>query len=72
MLKLNRYSRSGFYIGDNIYVKVLRVYRDGCVEIGVKAPPEIKVFREELVHRNKEEQREKKEESHGRGESVQG
>lgn len=38
-------------IGDSIVVKILGVSKGGTVRLGVKAPAEVNVFREELIER---------------------
>ena len=47
MLVLTRKLGESFVIADSITVTVLRV-KDGSVRIGVQAPPQMKIFREEL------------------------
>ncbi len=52
MLVLTRKIDQGIIISDNIYIKVLGVERDR-VKIGISAPKETIVLREELVARDK-------------------
>lgn len=59
MLILTRKVDQGLVIAGNIYVRVLGVERDR-VKIGIAAPREIIVLREELLER--EEEAKKKEE----------
>ena len=55
MLVLTRYRDEVIRIGDDVKIRVVDV-RDGRVRIGVEAPPEVAVWREELyeVMRRKE------------------
>ncbi len=50
MLVLTRKSGEGLWIGDDIRIQVLEV-RDGQVRIGVKAPEEKGIYRDELYDR---------------------
>ncbi len=50
MLVLTRKSGEGLWIGDDIRIQVLEV-RDGQVRIGVKAPEEKGIYRDELYER---------------------
>ena len=50
MLVLTRKSGEGLWIGDDIRIKVLEV-RDGQVRIGVDAPEEKGIYRDELYER---------------------
>jgi carbon storage regulator CsrA len=52
MLVLTRKVDQGIVISDNIYVRVLGVERDR-VKIGISAPLEITVLRQELLDREK-------------------
>ena len=54
MLVLTRKIDQGILISDNIYIKVLGVERDR-VKIGISAPIEISVLREELAARDNEQ-----------------
>ena len=47
MLVFTRRRQEAIRIGDRIEVRVLRVGRDG-VRIGIKAPPDVPVHREEI------------------------
>lgn len=51
MLVLDRKIGEGFWIGDRIYVKVLDIGRRR-IKIGIQAPEEYSVVREELVERS--------------------
>jgi carbon storage regulator CsrA len=53
MLVLSRKVGEGIQIGDNISVSVLRI-APGVVRIGVEAPPECTVIREELKDQSAE------------------
>lgn len=53
MLILTRKVNESLLIGDDIEVVVLSV-RGNQVKIGVKAPPEVSVHREEIYHRIKQ------------------
>ncbi len=52
MLVLTRKVDQGIVIAGNIYIRVLGVERDR-VKIGIAAPKEIPVLREELLERDK-------------------
>jgi carbon storage regulator CsrA len=65
MLKLKRYRGQGIYIGNNIFVKVLKIGRDGCVELGISAPNEVKILRSELCHKNNDRKEEAENENSG-------
>jgi carbon storage regulator len=56
MLVLTRKLGENIRIGDSIKITVLEV-RSGQVKIGIEAPPEIKVHREEIYARIQEENR---------------
>jgi carbon storage regulator len=47
MLVLSRAGRQGIWIGDDVYVTVLSIYR-GRVKLGIEAPANVRVDREEL------------------------
>ena len=51
MLVLTRYPGQNILIGENIKVKVLRVSHDN-VHIGIEAPGEINIVREEIRERD--------------------
>lgn len=48
MLVLKRKNGQGIKIGNDITVRILSIDKDGIVKIGIEAPREIKVFREEI------------------------
>jgi carbon storage regulator len=56
MLVLTRKLGENIRIGDSIKITVLEV-RSGQVKLGIDAPPEIKVHREEIYARIQEENR---------------
>jgi len=58
LLILTRNSGESIIIGDNVNVRVLGT-RGNQVRLGIEAPIEISVHREEIYHRIKKEQREK-------------
>ena len=66
MLVLTRKIDQGILIADNIYIKVLGVERDR-VKIGISAPVDIPVLREELAA--KDDQRRKRAEKDGRSQA---
>jgi len=66
MLRLKRYRGQGVHIGDNIYVKVIRIDRDGCVEIGINAPEDVKILRAELRYRNRDKKQEEEQDAEDR------
>jgi len=47
MLVLTRKVREGLWIGDNVFIAVLSIQR-GRVKLGIEAPENIKIDREEL------------------------
>jgi carbon storage regulator len=57
MLILTRRIGESLQIGDNIKLTVLSV-RGNQIQIGIDAPPEVPVHREEIYERLKREQRE--------------
>ncbi len=56
MLVLTRKLGENIRIGDSVKITVLEV-RSGQVKLGIEAPPEIKVHREEIYVRIQEENR---------------
>ncbi len=55
MLVLTRKIDQGIIISGNIYIRVLGVERDR-VKIGISAPPEVRILREELMARENKSQ----------------
>ena len=53
MLVLTRKSGEGLWIGDDIRIQVLDI-REGQVRIGVKAPQDKGIYRDELYERIRE------------------
>ena len=56
MLDLTRKLGENIRIGDTVKITVLEV-RSGQVKLGIEAPPEVKVHREEIYARIQEENR---------------
>ena len=56
MLVLTRKLGENIRIGDSVKITVLEV-RSGQVKLGIEAPPEVKVHREEIYARIQEERR---------------
>ena len=56
MLVLTRKLGENIRIGDAVKITVLEI-RSGQVKLGIEAPPEVKVHREEIYQRIQEEQR---------------
>ena len=56
MLVLTRTLGENIRIGDTVKITVLEV-RSGQVKLGIEAPPEVKVHREEIYARIQEENR---------------
>ena len=48
MLVLSRRAGQSIMIGDEIVVEVLRVKPDGAVQVGIIAPPNVSVHRQEV------------------------
>ncbi len=75
MLVLTRKLGENIRIGDSVKITVLEV-RSGQVKLGIEAPPEVKVHREEIYARIQEEnrraQRRKAETPTGTGAAVEG
>ncbi len=55
MLVLSRKAEESMYIGDDIKITVLDI-RGGQVRIGITAPQEVKIHREEVYHRIADEE----------------
>tara|TARA_B100000678_G_scaffold225983_1_gene193724 strand:+ start:2600 stop:2767 length:168 start_codon:yes stop_codon:yes gene_type:complete len=55
MLVLSRKAEEAMYIGDDIKITVLDI-RGGQVRIGISAPKEVKIHREEVYQRIVEEE----------------
>jgi carbon storage regulator CsrA len=53
MLSLGRRLGQSIQIGDNILVKVHAI-SEGCVRLSFIAPPEVRIFRSEVLQRNPE------------------
>ncbi len=53
MLVLTRKAGQSIYIGDKIKIKILSISSSG-VEVGIEAPRELNIVREELVERVKD------------------
>jgi carbon storage regulator len=53
MLVLTRKSGEGIWIGDDIRIQVLEV-RDNQIRIGIKAPPDKGILRDEVYERIRE------------------
>ena len=53
MLVLSRYTDESFWIGDDIEIKIVKV-DGGKVKIGIDAPKEVVVLRDEVRKRNDE------------------
>ena len=54
MLVLSRKMNESIVIGDRITVTVVKVDRN-CVRLGIEAPPEVAIFREELVDKKSQQ-----------------
>ena len=64
MLVLTRKLGENIRIGDSVKITVLEV-RSGQVKLGIEAPPEVKVHREEIYARIQEEARRAQESKRG-------
>ena len=56
MLVITRKLGENIRIGDSVKITILEV-RSGQVKLGIEAPPEVKVYREEIYARIQEENR---------------
>lgn len=56
MLVLSRRASEGIIIGNNIKIKILDI-EDGKVKIGIEAPKDVEIYREEIYLAIKEENR---------------
>ncbi len=56
MLVLSRKDSERIHIGDSIVVTVVKI-QGGVVRLGIEAPPELPIAREELLRRSNEAQR---------------
>ncbi|MGM0645615.1 MAG: carbon storage regulator CsrA [Thermodesulfobacteriota bacterium] len=56
MLVITRKVGEGFVIGDDVVVQVLSE-QDGRVRIGIEAPRELKIYRQEVYERIRQENR---------------
>ena len=68
MLVLTRKLGENIRIGDSVKITVLEV-RSGQVKLGIEAPPEVKVHREEIYARIQEENRRARQFSEGGGDA---
>jgi len=66
MLVLTRKLGENIRIGDSVKITVLEV-RSGQVKLGIEAPPEVKVHREEIYTRIQEEARRAQEQKRDSG-----
>jgi len=48
LLVISRRPTERVYIGDDVYVQVIEIQGNGKVRLGISAPPEIRVDREEV------------------------
>lgn len=59
MLIIERKSQEEIVIGDDIVLKIVEIRR-GSVRIGTVAPPEISIWRDEIVQRRSEDMPERR------------
>jgi carbon storage regulator len=57
MLILTRYKQEKILIGDNVEITLIGVNRDGQVKIGIDAPKDVSILREEISYRFEKEGR---------------
>lgn len=57
MLVLSRNKNESIIIGDNIKITVLETRPDGTVRLGIDAPKEVEIYREEVYQAIQEENR---------------
>ena len=55
MLVLSRFKKQSIMIGDDIEIFVLESREDGQVNIGIKAPKNVRVDRREIYDKRKQE-----------------
>lgn len=53
MLVLSRKVGESIYVGKDITVTVVRFSKDGRVRIGIEAPKNVRILRNEIAHNNK-------------------
>lgn len=51
MLVLARYENERIRIGNDIWIQVVKVRENGQVRIGIEAPADVQILREELIER---------------------
>jgi len=56
MLILTRFAGESVYIGKDIKISIIRVKGNRQVAIGIEAPREIEVWREEILHESIKEE----------------
>ncbi len=54
MLVLSRKLGQRFHVGDDVRVTIVKIDRNS-VRIGVEAPNSVNVYREEIIHLNKDQ-----------------
>ena len=59
MLVISRRVGEAVHIGNDVVLRVTRLDHDGNVRLAIDAPREVRILREELVLRNRREERER-------------
>lgn len=49
MLVISRHVREKVLIGDDIFVQILEIKGNNTVRLGIEAPDDVKIFREEIL-----------------------
>jgi len=58
MLVLGRNQGEGIWIGNKIRIVIVRISTNGKVSLGIEAPPEVIVLREELLEKTPDNKKE--------------
>lgn len=60
MLILTRHVGQSVYIGDDITVKITAIINGNNIEVGIEAPKDIRIHREEIKNKHKARKSQKK------------
>jgi carbon storage regulator len=65
MLVLSRKRNEKIIVGDSIVITIIEIRQDGLVRVGIEAPREVKVLREEVAASDERKRRKSLDESGG-------